>query len=113
MEDEIVLFEAPKIIKPEFRLYYDDIGNVLYYTTDKLPGKYIVVDSNTFAESRHDLKVVDGEIVRNVSVCVYDKLVPSDSGTYCHPYDVSIVVYEDESEKKNWSIKTYEYRGYS
>ena len=27
--DIIVLFEAPKIIPPEFRLYYDERGDVL------------------------------------------------------------------------------------
>ena len=44
MDDFVIIFEAPKIVPPEFRLYYDDTGRVICYTCEKLPGKYIVIE---------------------------------------------------------------------
>ena len=51
---------------PEYRLYYDDNGNVLFYAGEPTDSehKYIVIDAQTFAEARPDIKVVDGQIVR-------------------------------------------------
>ena len=34
-EDCIIIWEAPKIVPPEFRLYYDDAGRVITYTSEK------------------------------------------------------------------------------
>jgi hypothetical protein len=107
---EQVIFEAPKINKPEFRLYYDEKGSVLHYTTEDLPGNYIVIDSQTFAESRYDVRVIDGEIVRRKDFVIVEKLVPSKEGKSCHSYDVSVIVDEDFIDIKRWSIKVYEYR---
>ena len=36
--EQVVLWEQPPLIKPEFRLYYDDSGKVICYTCEKLPG---------------------------------------------------------------------------
>ena len=51
---------------PEYRLYYDDNGNVLFYSGEPIESehKYIVIDAQTLAEARPDLKVIDGKIVR-------------------------------------------------
>jgi hypothetical protein len=57
-----VIWESPPIIKPEFRLYYDERGCVLFYTCEKPEGNYIVIDSNTYAQGRPDVRVVDGKI---------------------------------------------------
>jgi len=107
---EVILFIAPKLIKPIFRLYYDEHGKVLYYTTEDLPGNYIVIDSQTFAESRYDIRVIDGTIVKNINYVIVEKLVPSDIGVPCHVDDISIIVDEDTIDKKRWSVKVYEYR---
>ena len=42
--EEFVIWEAPPIIKPEFRLYYDERGNVLFYTCEKPAGNYVIID---------------------------------------------------------------------
>lgn len=110
MNQEVVIFEAPKLVKPVFRLYYDILGKVLHYTTEDLPGNYIVVDSQTFAESRYDIRVIDGEIIKNQNFTIIEKLIPCDIGIPCHSYDVSIIVDEDTIDKKCWSVKVYEYR---
>ena len=60
-EDYVLVFEAPKIEPPEFRLYYDEeTGKVLFYTCEKPEGKYLVIDSVTFACARQDVRVIDG-----------------------------------------------------
>jgi hypothetical protein len=110
-EDVVIIFEAPKIIPPEFRLYYDDQGNVLFYTCEKLEGKYITVDRQTFAEGRHDLKVIDGRAMRAMPNSTVSKLMPTndDDGTICHLSDISIIVdVEYQGDIQKWKLNTYE-----
>ena len=77
MDNQVIIFEAPKIVPPEFRLYYDDTGRVICYTCEKIPGKYIVIDKNTFAEARPDIRVVDGKVSKAHQKAVISKLVKS------------------------------------
>lgn len=94
----------------EFRLYYDDNGNILCYTCDKLEGNFLVIDAQTYAECRFDLKVLDGQLI-NLNKLVAFKLVPSDAGTRCAVEDNAIVVNEDYTGPSTfWKLKTYEFR---
>lgn len=110
-QDYVMIFEAPKIIPPEFRLYYDDNGRVVTYTCEKIEGKYIVIDAMTFAEARPDVRVVDGKLASTVNVTVIAKLVPdSTEGITCAKEDVSILVdpsYTGDTTK--WKLKLYEF----
>ena len=109
-QDVIILWGAPKAEKPELRLYYDENGKVLSYCGDKsIPGdNYIIIDSQTFAEGRHDLRVIDGKISKARPNQVVYKLMPdSTSGIACHPEDISIVV-NDTEEHTKWKINVYE-----
>jgi hypothetical protein len=107
--EHILIWEAPPIIKPEFRLYYDDKGKVLFYTCDKPEGQYIVIDANTFAQGRPDIRVVDGKIGSLESGAVVSKLVLHDEGKLCATEDISIVVDETYDGKTNkWKLITYE-----
>jgi hypothetical protein len=107
-EDYVILWEAPKIVPPEFRLYYDDKGKVICYTGDKsLNGNYIIVDAQTFAEARPDVRVIDGKISRAQSNAVVYKLMPDMHGTSCHPEDISVIVDSNSSNTK-WNLHIYE-----
>ena len=107
--EHILIWEAPPIIKPEFRLYYDDKGKVLFYTCDKPAGKYIVIDANTFAQGRPDIRVVDGKIASVDSGAVVSKLILNIEGISCASEDISIVVDETyDSETNKWKLITYE-----
>lgn len=112
MEDQqefIVLFEAPKVEKPEFRLYYDDKGYVVCYTCEKLVGNYIVIDALTFAESRPDVRVVEGKLIKNISTQVISKLVPKANGeVQCAIDDISIITNDNTVETQTWDYKLYE-----
>jgi hypothetical protein len=94
----------------EFRLYYDDTGKVICYTCEQLPGdNYIVIDTQTYAEGRPDLRIVNGEIRRASDFVVVSKLVESSTGIECNYDDVCII---DDTGGKKWKTETYEFRNY-
>jgi hypothetical protein len=108
-EGYIILFEAPEIKTPEFRLYYDEKGKVICYTCEKLAGNYIIVDAVTFAQARPDVRVVDGKITTVTANAVVSKLMPCDSGQICAKEDISLVVDKKfKGEITNWKMITYE-----
>lgn len=90
----------------EYRIYYEaETGKILNYTNDELPGDYIVVDRETFARHRFDCVIRDGKIVPYK--LPLGKLIPSDTGTPCHPDDISIIVGANETPQY-WRMHTYE-----
>jgi hypothetical protein len=108
--EHVILWEAPAIIKPEFRLYYDDKGNVLFYTCEKPEGNYIVIDATTYAIGRPDIRVIDGKISTVVASAVVSKLMPNkEDGITCAEEDISIIVDKTYKGKTiNWKLTTYE-----
>ena len=75
--DVVVLWDAPKIIPPEFRLYYNkETGHVLFYTGEKAEGDFIVIDAITFAAARSDLRIINGKISTVQAHAVVHKLMP-------------------------------------
>jgi hypothetical protein len=107
--EEQVLFEEVENTEVEFRLYYDNDGKVLFYTCEKPEGNYIVIDSQTYAEMRHDIKIVNGQITKLVPGIIISKLKPnSHEGTICAEEDVSIVVTEEFKDKRKWKFHEYE-----
>ena len=102
-EEYVIVWEAPEVVKPEFRLYYDERGNVLFYTCEKPEGNYIIIDTLTFAEARPDIRVVDGIIVRDSASTICSRLHKSVDGTLCEVEDVSIIT---EAGGQYWKLKT-------
>ncbi len=92
----------------EFRLYYDDNGKVICYTCEKLEGNYVVIDAQTYAESRPDLRVVNGEITKSSDYVIISKLVTSDKGVKCEVNDVCVII--DTEPFKYWEVEVNEYR---
>ena len=112
-EEEYILFwEAPKVEAPEFRLYYDDKGNVICYTCEKLEGNYLIIDKQTYAEARPDVRVVDGRISTVNPAYIITKIMPSEEGIDCEIEDVSIIVNTKDSKTKTqkWKLNIYELR---
>lgn len=102
-EDYVVTWEAPVIEKPEFRLYYDERGNVVCYTCEKLDGNYIIIDAMTFAEARPDVNVIDGKLVKAGAGAVISRLYPNTEGVLCELEDISIVT---DTDGQYWKLKT-------
>jgi hypothetical protein len=109
-EDYVMVFEAPKIEPPEFRLYYDEEnGKVLFYTCEKPEGKFIVIDQVTFACARNDLRVIDGKLTKGIQSVVISKLMPDESsGIDCLIEDISIVSDEEQGITQKWKLNVYE-----
>ena len=107
--EDYVVFEAPKIVAPEFRLYYDENGSVITYTCDKIEGNYIVIDRQTFIEARPDVRVVDGKLKRvNPAMVIYKLKPDSIEGVPCSLEDISIVVPHGTNNSQLWKLTTYE-----
>lgn len=102
-EEYTIIWEAPIIEKPEFRLYYDEKGYPTCYTCEKLEGNYVVIDALTFAEARPDVRVVDGSLVKATSGAVISRLYPGTEGALCEPEDISIIT---EDDGQYWKLKT-------
>ena len=107
----VVIWEQPKMEPPEFRLYYDANGAVICYTGDKsMTGNYIVIDAQTFATARADIRVIDGRISTASPKSVVYKLMPNkDEGVECIAEDVSIIAdiaYDGKTTK--WKLNIYE-----
>lgn len=106
--DHIVIYKAVDIVKPEFRLYYDDSGKVLFYSCEKPEGKYIVIDAETYAAGRPDVRVIDGKISTVTPNAVVSKLMPNAlEGQLCCKEDVSIIT-NIEADAQRWKLMTYE-----
>ena len=108
-EEQFIIWEAPKLVPPEFRLYYDEHGKVICYTGDKsVEGNYIVIDAMTFVEARPDVRVIDGKVSRFKAEAVVHKLMPNNTeGISCSVDDISIIVEASDPHIK-WKLKTYE-----
>ena len=108
-DEEMFIWEVPIIEKPEFRLYFDDLGSVVCYTCEKLEGNYIVIDALAFAEGRYDVRVVEGRVIKDAPNATIIRLIPSTEGTLCAAEDLSVIVNEDDDiEKQYWKLAVYE-----
>jgi len=100
--------QEPERLDVEFKLYYDECGSPLFYTTENEKGNYIVVDQKTYSQGDYvNIKVKNGKILRK---CPSDskKLIKSDKeGVRCHRSDVSII--DDTNHGQYWKLKLYEY----
>lgn len=104
----LLLTAHQTVAKPiERRLYYDEAGNVITYTCEDLPGDYIIVTPEQFAEARPDVKVRDGQLIYTHKLSHISKMAQSTTGVATSDWDVNILVDRQAPEKKFWSMKTH------
>ena len=92
--------------RQSFRLYYDDQGLPIVYSMEDIPGNYIELDPEVFARRNMRVRVWDGKLIELTSNTIRKK-IPADTGTPCHPQDVSIVVCQDQPHQC-WRTKTHD-----
>ena len=107
-EEYTLIWDAPVIEAPEFRLYYKKDGTVDFYTCDKPEGDYIVIDALAFAESRPDIKVVNSRIAKVRPHAIVQKLKPSDKGQLTSIDDISIITNPTLSRVQFWELCDHE-----
>lgn len=109
MDEEVeeIYFPVPEITKPEFRLYYNEMGQVLFYTGDS-PNQgdnFVVITPMEFAEARPDIRVhIETKELIWPSTIAVSRLVESGTGIKCHEHDISIVC---SNGTKTWKLKVY------
>lgn len=100
-----ILADVPATLPLHYRLYHDQHGVPLFYSMEDLPGTYIEIDQETYIRNPSNVRVHKGklyELTENIT----SKLSHSNTGTPCHPEDVSIVVPETHPHQR-WSKQTY------
>jgi hypothetical protein len=86
-----------------YRLYYNDAGEPVCYSMEDQPGNYIDIDAETFGLAPLNVRVVNC-MLKYITVRTSNKLVPSTTGTLCHPQSVVVVVTQNGIP---WSKQTY------
>ena len=113
-EEYILVWDAPVIEAPEFRLYYKEDGSVDFYTCDKPEGNYIIIDALAFAEARPDIKVVNRRITRIRPHAIVQKLKPRSTGQLTSITDISIIIDskkikdKDDIRVQHWELCNHE-----
>ena len=105
--DDLVAIHAalPEPAPVFYRLYYDDQGVPLFYSQEDLPGNYLELTQEQYAQGKSNIRVRHGKIVELTWTTSY-KLVPGITGTACDPRDVAVVTAQEPAT--HWSKRTYE-----
>ena len=92
--------------EPEYRVYYDKLGNIKYYSMEANyldnDYEYIIISENEYKLGRYDMIVNNGKMIKVVDG-ILQKLVPSDEGVICDRNDITIIT--DDGQK--WGVKRY------
>ena len=88
-----------------YRLYHDDAGHLLFYSMEDLPGLWVEIDQEFYARSPHRVRVIDGR-VHELEWRQSVKIRPNQTGTPCHPEDVTIIY--NDSNAQRWAMTAYE-----
>ena len=99
-----IVQNMPPVQQPSCRLYHDDDGRVMFYSMEDRPGTWIEVDAATYAQARHDVRVISGKIVEIPKIKKINKLRPGDHGTCCDPRDICLITTADQPHVR-WSQK--------
>ena len=87
-----------------YRLYHNESGVPLFYSMEDVPGTYIEITAEAFAQSSSKVRVRDGKLVELTWITTA-RLEHSDTGIPCHPQDVSVVVSTNQTHHC-WSKQT-------
>jgi hypothetical protein len=88
--------------EPEYRLYYDDQGAPIAYTTQDMPGKYIVVTAHEHAMASRRVRVKDGKLQPYRSNAATKLRPHPEQGVPCHRDDVTVVV-DQQQPHQRWA----------
>lgn len=106
-EELIKLMSIPPPVI-EFRAYYNVDGSIITYTTENLPGDYVVITREQYAEARPDAKIIGGKLVQTSRLTHVAKLTKNKTGgTKTSKYDIS-VIQEDDNDSVYYSIAAYD-----
>lgn len=103
----LVSAQRTKLPTIEFRVYYDDSGKVLTYTSEKLEGNYLVVTREQYLEARADAVVRDGQLhYTHIMSHLYKMTRNSTEGVKTSKYDINIL--SETGDTTFWNYTSYE-----
>lgn len=88
-----------------YRLYHDSDGRLLFYSMQDEPGNCVEIDQELYSRSPHRVRVIDGQ-VHEFEWRQSVKIRPGQTGTPCHPEDVTIIYDHDQAQR--WALAAYE-----
>ena len=92
----------------EYRAYYDSMGKIITFTTEKLEGDYLVITLEQYQECRHDAIVLDNQLIYTHVKKHVSKLAKSMvTGTKCSKYDISVIADDSDDEYCYYDVKAY------
>jgi len=100
-------YQWPEQKSISYRLYYNDQGQPVEYSMNELPGKYIELTAEQFAERDHRVEVKNQQLIKKINQLPTRKLIPAEHGVPCHCDNVAIVVDLTHPHKK-WKITQHE-----
>ncbi len=102
------LSEATPPPPTEYRVYYNPDGSIITYTMQAIPGDYITITADQYAQGRHDARVLDGQLVYTHRKHQVFKLERNSTDGYkVSKYDVCIPASDDE-EHNLLTTRVYE-----
>jgi hypothetical protein len=57
-----VLRDMPEPKPVDYRIYYNEQGELLFYSMEDVPGTYLTIDAETFSRSATNVVVQDGQL---------------------------------------------------
>lgn len=90
----------------EYRVYYDKLGNIKYYSMEDNhvdnDYEYIIISEDDYKLGRYDMIVNNGKMIKVVEG-ILQKLIPSEDGILCDKNDITII----SNEGQYWGLKRY------
>lgn len=91
--------------RQEYRVYFDDNGQLLFYSMEDLPGNYVVVDREFYASTPTNVRLREGKLVV-ISAPTSTKLVPSEHGVSCDARDITVI--SEHQPCQTWMKRNYD-----
>lgn len=96
-----------KSVTYEYRVYYDETGKILQYTTQKLSGNYIVITREQYAFQNLNAVVLNGVLVDKSRKSMTTVLVKNFvDGVSTSKYDISVL--QNGTDSVYWNLVTYD-----
>lgn len=107
---ELMDYVPPPVVKKiEYRAYYREDGTIITYTTEDIPGNYIVITQEQYGQCRFDAKVQDGKLYYTHNRSSLFKLERnSTEGVMTSKYDINILVSDTEQDFNYWKNVIYD-----
>jgi pyruvate-formate lyase len=108
---QVALSTIQPLPQPEYRVYYSSDGKVITYTTEDLPGDYLVITLEDYQQARHDAVIIGGKLIYTHVRRHVTKLVKTKNNTQgfaASKYDISVVAQGSYPDVNHYQVQANE-----